>query len=111
MMERPTPPETTMEAAPGDAEPVEMPEADDMPAAEPSPAKGRGVGNSKAGRTGGVKGKKVKPRTVYLPDDLFERVWLQAHRKDMTISEYVTWALSRQVPGPRAARDADDTAA
>jgi len=76
-----------------------------------APAKGRGVGGSKAGRTGGVKAKKVKARTVYLPDDLFERVWIQAHRKGITISEYVTWALGRQVPGPRSMRDVDDTAA
>jgi hypothetical protein len=44
---------------------------------------------------------KVKGRTIYLPDDLFERIMVQAHRRDKTISEYVTMILERQVPDHR----------
>jgi hypothetical protein len=40
-------------------------------------------------------------RTIYLPDDLFERILVQAHRRDRTISEYVTGILERQVPDHR----------
>src|SRR6266545_757286 len=50
--------------------------------------------------------KKPKGRTVYLSDDLFERILVQAHRKDKTISEYVSLILERQVPDHRVPRDA-----
>jgi hypothetical protein len=43
----------------------------------------------------------VKGRTVYLHDDLFERVIVQAHRRGKTISEYVSAILERQVPDHR----------
>jgi hypothetical protein len=42
--------------------------------------------------------------TIYLPDDLFERILVQAHRRDRTISEYVAGILERQVPDHRIAR-------
>jgi hypothetical protein len=48
--------------------------------------------------------RRIKGRTIYLPDDLFERILVQAHRRDRTISEYVTGILERQVPDYRTAR-------
>lgn len=50
-------------------------------------------------------GNRIKGRTVYLPDDLFERILVQAHRRDRTISEYVTGILERQVPDYRTTRE------
>jgi hypothetical protein len=47
---------------------------------------------------------RIKGRTVYLPDDLFERVLVQAHRRGRTISEYVAAILERQVPDHRVLR-------
>lgn len=44
---------------------------------------------------------KVKGHTIYLPDDLFERIMVAAHRRDKTISEYVAAILERQVPDHR----------
>jgi hypothetical protein len=45
--------------------------------------------------------KKSKGRTVYLPDDLFERIIVQAHRRDLTISDYIASLLERHVPDHR----------
>ncbi len=45
--------------------------------------------------------KRIKGRTVYLPDDLFERVLVQAHRRDLTISDYIAGLLDRHVPDHR----------
>jgi hypothetical protein len=103
MMERPTPPEPE----PGD-ELVEITPGDDQPEPELASSKGRG---SKAGRTGKVKGKKIKARTFYIPDDLFELVWIRAHRKEKTLSEFVVSVLEKEVRGTRGSRDADDVAA
>jgi len=47
---------------------------------------------------------KVKGHTIYLHDDLFERVIVQAHRRGKTISEYVAGVLERQVPDHRVVR-------
>jgi hypothetical protein len=47
---------------------------------------------------------RIKGRTIDLPDDLFERILVQAHRRDRTISEYVAGILDRQVPDHRIAR-------
>jgi hypothetical protein len=47
---------------------------------------------------------RIRGRTIYLPDDLFERILVQAHRHDRTISEYVAGILERQVPDHRIAR-------
>jgi hypothetical protein len=60
-----------------------------------SPTKGRGAATKK------TTGKRIRGRTIYLPDDLFERILVQAHRRDRTISEYVTGILERQVPDHR----------
>jgi hypothetical protein len=46
-------------------------------------------------------GKRTRGRTVYLHDDLFERILVAAHRRDRTISEYVAGILERQVPDHR----------
>jgi len=48
--------------------------------------------------------RRIRGRTIYLPDDLFERILVQAHRRDWTISEYVAGILERQVPDHRIAR-------
>ncbi|MBV8429856.1 MAG: hypothetical protein JO244_01750 [Solirubrobacterales bacterium] len=75
--------------------------------------KGRGAGRTdreslrKAPDRGKI-AKKPKGRTVYLSDDLFERIIVQAHRRDKTISEYVSMILERQVPDHRTVR-ADST--
>jgi hypothetical protein len=76
---------------------------------EPTPvetSKGRGVGSApKASRTPVAKtAKRVKGRTVYMPDDLFERILVQAHRRDLTISDYCCLLLDRHVPDHRSIR-------
>ena len=48
--------------------------------------------------------KRIKGRTIYLHDDLFERIIVQAHRRGRTISEYVAAVLDRQVPDHRVVR-------
>jgi hypothetical protein len=48
---------------------------------------------------------KVKGRTIYLDDDLFERIIVQAHRRGETISEYVSALLGREVPDHRVAKE------
>lgn len=73
---------------PAVAEPVEPAEA---------PAKGR----APVAKASAPKPKAMKGRTVYIPDDLFERILVQAHRKDRTISEYVCGLLERHVPDHR----------
>jgi hypothetical protein len=83
----------------------------ELPEAET--AKGRGASRtdrepSRKVPTGGKAAKKPKGRTVYLSDDLFERIIVQAHRRDKTISEYVSMILERQVPDHRTIR-ADST--
>jgi hypothetical protein len=60
-----------------------------------APTKGRGAATKK------TIGKRIRGRTIYLPDDLFERILVQAHRRDRTISEYVAGILDRQVPDHR----------
>lgn len=48
--------------------------------------------------------KRVKGRTIYLDDGLFEWIIVQIHRKDRTIFEYVAALLERHVPDRRAVR-------
>ena len=83
----------------------------ELPEAEA--AKGRGASRadrepSRKAQPAGKAAKKPKGRTVYLSDDLFERIIVQAHRRDKTISEYVSMILERQVPDHRMVR-ADST--
>ena len=86
---------------PHELEPV----ADHDDQAEVQEGKGRGVAREprkvKASASGVVK---TKARTLYLPEPLFERIMVQAHRKGKTISEYVTTILERQVPDYRVSR-------
>ena len=74
---------------------------DEAPADEasdqPEPSKGRAV----ARKPRPVAKADIKGRTIYLPEPLFERIMVQAHRKRKTISEYVSAILERQVPDYR----------
>lgn len=101
VLERSTP--TPPKAAEPDPEldDVEAPADDAGDASESGPqpkARGRG-GSSKARADARVKAaNKVKGRTLYLPDALFERIIVQAHRRNMNYSDYVTWVLDKNVP-------------
>ena len=86
--------------------PERSPEPPDEPAAEAGP-KGRGGAPSpakaaapRAARTA----KRIKGRTIYIGDDLFERIIVQAHRRNVTISDYVCLLLDRHVPDHRVVR-------
>ncbi len=70
------------------------------------PTRGRGASPRKPKPVDPRAARRVKGRTVYLPDDLFERILVQAHRRGRTISEYVTAVLERQVPDHRVLRSA-----
>ena len=65
--------------------------------------RGRGVSPApKVGRAPAARiARRTKGRTVYLSDDLFERILVQAHRKDLTISDYIASLLDRHVPDYR----------
>src|SRR4051794_3653516 len=96
LLERPTRPDEPIDA--------EQPGQPDGPEPAPAePARGRGAAPKKA-RAAEGRPAKVKGRTVYLHDDLFERVIVQAHRRGKTISEYVSAILERQVPDHRVVR-------
>lgn len=91
-----TPPSRTVE-----------PEPDDSADPEPTPTKGRGGNASARARASSATTKRTtKPRTIHLPDDLFERILVQSHRRDKTISEYVAALLDRHVPDHRVVRSA-----
>jgi hypothetical protein len=67
-------------------------------------SEGRGVASpsTSSGNKKGKRDKKIKGRTIYLHDDLWERIIVYAHRKDLTISDYVADRLERNVPNHRA---------
>jgi hypothetical protein len=67
-------------------------------------SRGRGAAPKKTRAVDARTAKRIRGRTIYLPDDLFERILVQAHRRDRTISEYVAGILERQVPDHRVAR-------
>lgn len=99
--------------------PLEPPAADtDEPEVAPQPdpsdveptARGRGAAPRKPKAADARPAKRVKGRTIYLHDDLFERIIVQAHRRGRTISEYVSAVLERQVPDHRVIRGADPSA-
>jgi hypothetical protein len=74
----------------------ELDQADVEPEVEPT-RKARTTGKARtaaraARRTG---------RTVYIPDDLWERVIVQSHRRRMTCSDYIAGILERNVPDHR----------
>lgn len=97
MLERTTPPETPA----GDDEPEATAAAEPTEGEPAAAAKGRGA---KPRAVGSKLAARVKGRTVYIPDDLFERIIVQAHRREKTISEYVVAILERQVPDHRVIR-------
>ena len=99
VLERSTPPRP----AP-DAEGPDIPPGDDAPESEPAAGRGRGGASRKAKAVDSRAARRIKGRTIYLPDDLFERILVQAHRRNRTISEYVAGILDRQVPDHRTAR-------
>jgi hypothetical protein len=100
VLERSTPPRPTPDPEGPDASP-----ADDAPEAEPTAGRGRGAAPKKSTRGADARAaRKIKGRTIYLPDDLFERILVQAHRRNRTISEYVAAILDRQVPDHRVVR-------
>lgn len=95
--------------------PAREAEPDDSTESDPPPAKGRGAGGSSRSRAVAATARRTKPRTIHLPDDLFERILVQSHRRDKTISEYVAMLLDRHVPDHRVVRssgssDAEDAA-
>lgn len=107
-------PPRTVAPAESVAETEDIETTTELPEAEAAAtAKGRGVSRadrepSRKAQPAGKAAKKPKGRTVYLSDDLFERIIVQAHRRDKTISEYVSMILERQVPDHRFIR-ADST--
>jgi hypothetical protein len=90
----------------------------DLPAVEPEETKaptdvidsepvaaawGRGGTSRKPKGADARTAKRIKGRTIYLPDDLFERILVQSHRRNRTSSDYVVSILERQVPDHRIA--------
>ncbi len=103
VLERSTPHSTPPQ--PIEQEGLEAPAPADLGDIEPSvSSRGRGAMPRKARAVDARTAKRIKGRTIYLPDDLFERILVQAHRRDRTISEYVTGILERQVPDHRTTR-------
>jgi hypothetical protein len=91
------PPEAEEPAAP--IADLEAPE----PGVEPAQvSRGRGGRAPKAAAPRPAK--KIPGRTLYINDDLWERIIVQAHRKRKTYSEYVESILERQVPDHRVVR-------
>jgi len=84
-------------------EPAEDAEADPAPASKGRGASSR-VDTPRAAKPASKRQPGIKGRTVYIPDDLFERIIVQAHRKDRTISEYICGLLERHVPDHRVVR-------
>ena len=100
LLERPTRPDQSAETE----EPEQLDGSSSAEAVPVESSRGRGVAPKKAK---GAEGRpaKVKGRTIYLHDDLFERIIVQAHRRGRTISEYVSGILERQVPDHRVVRN------
>jgi hypothetical protein len=99
LLERSTPPEPPVEV--DDTEGADVAIGSDV--GSPVSTKGRGAAAKKTKPSEG-RPAKIKGRTVYLHDDLFERIIVQAHRRGRTISEYVSAILERQVPDHRVVR-------
>ena len=101
VLERSTPHNTP----PVDQEGLDVPASADPNDVEPSASsRGRGATPRKTRAIDARAARRIRGRTIYLPDDLFERILVQAHRRDRTISEYVAGILERQVPDYRTAR-------
>ena len=101
VLERATPLNDQAEPEPDDVG-AETVEAEAVETVEP---KGRGATPAKKPKPAEARvAKRIKGRTVYIPDDLFERILVQSHRRNKTISEYITAILERQVPDHRVVR-------
>lgn len=97
VLERMSPP-----PRPAEARAPEDPEVGaEVGEAEAAGARGRGVAPRKTRAAASPAAKRIKGRTIYIADDLFERILVGAHRRDKTISEYVVMILERQVPDHR----------
>ena len=96
--------------SPGEPTADAEPKAGADDSGEPTTGKGRGGARKGASSLTARQAKKIKGRTIYLADDLFERVMVQAHRRELTISDYVAWILNRHVPDHRGrgAGEAED---
>jgi len=103
-----------LERTPLDPPAIEPDETDgqlDQGDVEPTGAtRGRGATSRKTKGVDARAAKRIKGRTVYIPDDLFERIIVQAHRRNRTISEYVVSILDRQVPDHRVIRGTEPAA-
>ena len=87
--------------------PLDQVETDEVETTTPADQdKGRGLASKKPRPA-----KRVTGRTVYIPDDVWERIIVQSHRRNKTFSEYITSILERQVPDHRVMRGADESAA
>jgi hypothetical protein len=89
---------------------VEEPDTEAVDQVEAEAPKSRGASRKASAPKAS---RKATGRTVCIPDDLWERIIVQAHRRKVTISDYVTAILNRQVPDHRTIRgsDAGDEAA
>ncbi len=85
---------------------VEDLDAPDAEAPPPAPKPRTSAAVPKPIRTADRAVKKIKGRTLYISAPLWERLIVQAHRKDMTISDYVCALLDRHVPDHRIVRAA-----
>jgi hypothetical protein len=94
--------------------PQPRPEPAIEPDASPVEAgsKGRGAASpSKPSRAPAARpAKRIKGRTVYIADDLWERIIVQSHRRDVTISDYICLLLDRHVPDHRVVRSGPSVA-
>lgn len=92
--------ERTTQHNPADPDDPDLsPIGDTVSGPDVEPAKGRGGRKSQPPASRAAK--KITGHTIYMPDDLFERIMVQAHRRKRKISEYVTAILERQVPDHR----------
>lgn len=86
---------------------MDEPENPSEPAETEPAGKGRGESpkKSKAAELAALRAaRKREGRTVYIPDELYERIIVQAKRRKKTMSEYVVAILDRQVPDHRVIR-------
>jgi hypothetical protein len=90
---------TTPHNPPESDDPDFSPTGETAASPDVEPAKGRGGRKSQPPASRAAK--KITGHTIYMPDDLFERIMVQAHRRKRTISEYVAAILERQVPDHR----------
>ena len=76
-----------------------------------SPRRGAGGGASRKPKGADPRtAKRIKGRTIYLSDNLFERILVQSYRRNRTSSDYVVSILERQVPDHRIAWGTDPSA-